>query len=331
MGSFGSKRPRAPSSLPPVDHPETQPAKKAKQSEPVTSKSTNSLLGINGVGNTSSTGLTTPAENGIDIDFIIVDIAYDNLKAILSQDFPHIKAASDLLDSMKACPDFRAAAPSADLKNFLERIETADPNDNAIDEDNKGVSWGHHQFTAGSLTCGSVMKSWEDIGNTNTARKIIAAAIRTCKIARHVCEKLKITTTSTSYISDTYLERVIEILWDLWKVAGAPTVTTTTRAPIPQPALPMPLDADGNINPASGSTAAASSEERPLKERLESLVREDLRKWINQHNVSVTPSNKLRSKDDLVNAILDDLSCPKPSQVEVDAMRAARKKGGSKK
>lgn len=120
---------------------------------------------------------------------------------------------------MKACPDFRALAPSTDLKIFLERIEKADPNDTTIDEDNKGVGWGHHQFTGGSMTCSSVMKSWEDIGNTDTARKLIAAAIRTCKVARYICEQTKIT--AMSYISDTYLERVIETLWDLWKVAGA--------------------------------------------------------------------------------------------------------------
>lgn len=101
----------------------------------------------------------------------------------------------------------------------MTRIEKADPNDTAIDEDNKGVGWGHYQFTAGSMTCGSVMQSWADIGNTDTACKLIAAAIRTCKVARYVCEKMKVE--ATSYISDMYLGRVIETLWDLWKRAGA--------------------------------------------------------------------------------------------------------------
>jgi hypothetical protein len=120
---------------------------------------------------------------------------------------------------MKACPDFQTKEPSTNLKCFLDRIENSDPNDTTLDEDNKGVGWGHDQFTAGSLTCSSVMTSWEDIGSTDIACKLIAAAIRTCKVARYTCEKMSIT--ATTYISDTYLERVIETLWDLWKAAGA--------------------------------------------------------------------------------------------------------------
>jgi len=120
---------------------------------------------------------------------------------------------------MKAYPNFRSSPPSTNLKLFLTRIEKADPNDTTIDEDNKGAGWGHYQFTAGSMTCASVMTSWEDIGNTDTACKLIAAAIRTCKVARYVCERMKIR--ATAYISDMYLSRVIETLWDLWKLAGA--------------------------------------------------------------------------------------------------------------
>jgi hypothetical protein len=120
---------------------------------------------------------------------------------------------------MKACPAFRPSTPSNSFKTFFERIENADPNDATINEDNKGVGWGHYQFTGGSMTCSSVMKSWEDIGTTDAARKLIAAAIRTCKVARYVCEQTKII--ATSYISDMYLERVIETLWELWKVSGA--------------------------------------------------------------------------------------------------------------
>lgn len=120
---------------------------------------------------------------------------------------------------MKSCPDFRSSPPSANLNLFLTRIEKADPNDATIDEDNKGIGWGHYQFTAGSMTCASAMTSWEDIGNNDTAYKLIAAAVRTCKVARYVCEKTNVTT--TSYISDIYLGQVIETLWDLWKLAGA--------------------------------------------------------------------------------------------------------------
>jgi hypothetical protein len=128
---------------------------------------------------------------------------------------------------MKAFPDFQSSPPSTNLNLFLTRIEKADPNDATIDEDNKGVGWGHYQFTAGLMTCASVMTSWEDIGNTNIAYKLIAAAVRTCKVARYVCTKLNIT--ATSYISDMYLGQVIETLWDLWKLAGAVSCFTHLR------------------------------------------------------------------------------------------------------
>jgi len=38
-------------------------------------------------------------------------------------------------------------------------------------------------------------------------------------MSQYICEKMNIT--ATSYMSDGYLEQVIETLWDLWKLAGA--------------------------------------------------------------------------------------------------------------
>jgi hypothetical protein len=63
------------------------------------------------------------------------------------------------------------------------------------------------------------MKYWEDIGNTATARQLIAMEICTCKVAQYICEQMEIR--ATSYISDTYLEQVIEILWDIWNAVRA--------------------------------------------------------------------------------------------------------------
>ena len=68
-----------------------------------------------------------------------------------------------------------------------------------------------------SLT--SVLKSWESAGNTETACRLIAAAVKTCKVARHVCFQQK-AGLGTSYLSDAYLQNVIEVLWTLWKDAG---------------------------------------------------------------------------------------------------------------
>ncbi|KAF8881061.1 hypothetical protein CPB84DRAFT_1792155 [Gymnopilus junonius] len=287
---------------------------------PVSMAMVNSLLHLNREVATSSSA-EKPSSGGIDVDFIIV-----GMSCTLSREFPQLQIVQDLLNSMKACPNFRPCETSADMTTFLERIEKADPNDTTINEDNKGVSWGHYQFTAGSMTCSSVMKSWY-IGSTTTACKLIAAAICTCKVARYVCEKLQVTT--ASYISDTYLERVIETLWDLWKQAGAPTVTTTMQTS-------MPPESAGVLNPAKASHEADAASEPPklatahvlsseeLKERLESLVKEDLKRWIDEHKVVVKPTNKLRSKEDLISAILDDPTCQKPSQADVDTMKAAR-------
>jgi hypothetical protein len=126
--------------------------------------------------------------------------------------------AQDLLNAMEASPDFQAALPSHEMSLFLDRIEKADPNDTTLSEDDKGSSWGHYQFTAGSMSCTSVMKTWKDVGNTATACKLIAASLRTCKIARFVCKKTNII--SSSYLADAYLERVVDTLWELWKAAG---------------------------------------------------------------------------------------------------------------
>jgi len=63
------------------------------------------------------------------------------------------------------------------------------------------------------------MKSWEGIGSADTVRKLTAAAIRTCKVARYVYDKTNVKI--TSYISDMYLERIITTLRDLRKLAGA--------------------------------------------------------------------------------------------------------------
>ena len=60
------------------------------------------------------------------------------------------------------------------------------------------------------------MKSWEDIGNTDAARKLIAAAIRTCKVARYLCEQTKIITTSYWHVSragDRDFMGIVEGFW----------------------------------------------------------------------------------------------------------------------
>jgi len=47
---------------------------------------------------------------------------------------------------------------------------------------------------------------------------LIAASIKTCKVAQHICFEQKITT--GSYLSDAYLQNLVKVLWTLWKKVG---------------------------------------------------------------------------------------------------------------
>jgi len=134
---------------------------------------------------------------------------------MLSTHFPNIKATIELLNAMEDLPDYKWADPSEQMMVFLSRLEETDPNDNSIDHDNKGVSWGHYQYTGGGLTCRSVMTSWAAVGNTDVAHRLITAAIRITKVARYVCKRQNVN--AGSYTSDMYLDIVIEHLRTIWK------------------------------------------------------------------------------------------------------------------
>ena len=113
------------------------------------------------------------------------DISVD---LVQSGKFGPLSNGEKLLKAMKAqsLASF-AESPSPDVIAFIQRIETADPNSDVFDEDNLGSSWGHSQFTSGSITCKSVVDSWSSIGNIATACRLIAAVIKTCNVARHLC------------------------------------------------------------------------------------------------------------------------------------------------
>lgn len=131
---------------------------------------------------------------------------------------PSIPEAFPLLDAMAASPDFKSSEPSNEVAAFLKRIETADPNSSEIDEDNSNQSWGHWQFTAGNMTITTVMKDWAGVGSVHMACKLLAATIRTCKAARHICHERNIT--ASSFLSDVYLNSMVVRLWESWKAAG---------------------------------------------------------------------------------------------------------------
>ena len=136
--------------------------------------------------------------------------------AILKNAFPSITCAVPFMKSMASEVSSPASnsTPSDDVLAFIGRIEGADPNSPAISEDDTNESWGHYQYTASALTCTTVLTSWDSIGNIDTACRLIAAAIKTCKVARHLCFARHIS--PASYLSDIYLQNIVELLLQLW-------------------------------------------------------------------------------------------------------------------
>jgi hypothetical protein len=98
-------------------------------------------------------------------------------------DFPSIPHATDLLGAMEEDVAFKHRPTPMLTMDFLLRIENADPYVADLSEDDSGLSWGHSQFTSGNMTLTSVLQSWESIGSTEMACRLIAASIKTCKVA----------------------------------------------------------------------------------------------------------------------------------------------------
>jgi hypothetical protein len=121
---------------------------------------------------------------------------------------------------MDAQPSFNQGVPSENVATLLERIECADPGSPDIDEDNRGQSWGHYQFTQGGLSPSSSLNTWQDIGSVATALKLVAAALKTCQDARVMCTNAGTLNVTSGYISDIYLEQILERLEKCWVNAG---------------------------------------------------------------------------------------------------------------
>jgi hypothetical protein len=119
---------------------------------------------------------------------------------------------------MEASPNFKIGKPSEDALAFLSRIRDANPNGSDLSEDDSDANWGHYQFTAGQLTISAVLADWDAVGSCQIACELIAAALKTCKVARHLCFERNVS--ATSYLSDAYLQNIVSKLWDLWQEAG---------------------------------------------------------------------------------------------------------------
>ena len=131
---------------------------------------------------------------------------------------PPIPHAIALLDAMMALPNFKSSTPLNNIATFLNHIETADPNSHEIDKDDSNESWGHWQFTTGSLTTTNVIRDWASVGGVDMACKLLAVTIQMCKVAHHICFEQNIT--PGGFLSDVYLNNMVEWLYESWTVAG---------------------------------------------------------------------------------------------------------------
>ncbi|KAH9030472.1 hypothetical protein EDB84DRAFT_1271399 [Lactarius hengduanensis] len=141
------------------------------------------------------------------------------LTAVLTSDFPSLTNAASLIRSMNAHASFKQGKPSNNVTALLERIQFADPGSPDIDEDNTCQSWGHDLFTAGGISPSSSLTTWEDVGSAATAFKLVAAALKTCREARQMCVNAG-TPKMDGFISDIYLEQILECLEKCWVGAG---------------------------------------------------------------------------------------------------------------
>ena len=137
-----------------------------------------------------------------------------------SQFSPSIPYANELLAALEYSTSNSikgfSETPSSDALAFLEGIEDADPNSDffdADDDDNNNGGWGHYQFTSGGRTIKNTLSTWAVVGSVLFASKLLAATLRTCKVARHLCEIRN--RSISSYTSNAYLAILVEHLWEI--------------------------------------------------------------------------------------------------------------------
>ena len=145
------------------------------------------------------------------------------LAAALTSEFPSLTNAPHLLCAMKLQPSFQQGEPSNKVTTILGHLRFADINSPDIDKDNANQGWGHDQFTAGGISPSSSLTTWRDVGSVATAFELVAAAIKTCRDARLMCANTG-TAATGSFISDTYLEQMLELLEKCWISAGGVSV-----------------------------------------------------------------------------------------------------------
>ncbi|KAF9459807.1 hypothetical protein BDZ94DRAFT_1324514 [Collybia nuda] len=241
------------------------------------------------------------------VGMISVQATYSSLKEASTQEFseiPHLPACLESLQKVSASAAFNGQPCSMTLA-LLNQIESADPTAPDINEDDTNLGWGHMQFTASGLTLSTVIRSWENIGNVATAYQLLAAAIKTCRVAQHLCFTNNIVATG-GFLSDNYLQNLVEILWDILKLK------TSEQSDLPSVATPhnMATSTSSTTAPAGSSEDHPPTPTTPQKSKnlavttdyLQELHKVELKRWMIESKITVPPYNK-QNKDDLIKAI----------------------------
>ncbi|KAF7967814.1 hypothetical protein HWV62_32973 [Athelia sp. TMB] len=226
----------------------------------------------------------------------LVDPSYDNILYIILSEHPdlgNLTDAIDLLHALNANPSFTSEQPSSSFTEFLHRIETAIPAP-TDDEDEIGQSWGHRQFTAGGLTCTSVLDTWANIGSPSFAYRLIAAALTMCRVSRWQC-KTQLAITPTSYLSDSYLNETCRLLWLAWKAAGGPMVKGKGKE-----SSGLVLPNSGPLNEDQQATDSETTAAVELRKALEAWTVPKLKKWMADHKLAVVQGAKKANLLDII-------------------------------
>ncbi|KAJ8690734.1 hypothetical protein PTI98_012138 [Pleurotus ostreatus] len=288
--------------------------------------------------------LAFPGHNALSM--IKTDDGYENLQRTIQSSqfqFPEalINLAVDLLAAMEQSPRHGGYSfPTTDVSTLLVRVQTADPACMENEEDLQD-SWGHWQWTAGSLTIAGAITSWKSVGNTETARQLIAAALTTCKAARYLC--IGMSRKPQSYLSDIYLDRIVSTLSDAWKRSGGPLNKGKAQAVVSEPAAPEGLDTSasggggGDLNEVDAlaeseghptanddpQSAPMRAEDTTFRKKLEEVHLPDLKTLAAKKQISNARS---MNKATCVSALFNLPPCSRPSTDELDAMIAKRVK-----
>ncbi|KAI0037448.1 hypothetical protein FA95DRAFT_1684881 [Auriscalpium vulgare] len=235
----------------------------------------------------------------VDVDFIAVNPSVSHLLEVFRDEFPDIKSARPLLEAMKAAGvSDEDGAPDDGVISLLNALESADPNDDDLDSDNDNEQWGHKQFNAGFTYSG--IKSWDQVGTVATACRLIAAALRTCKVARHMCFVRD--REAKDYLSDVYLEKLVDTISECWNKAH-PTESS-----------------------ADGSTPQTELTEDELRASWSLLTKDEIKAWLEKQNIK--PKTKPKTKIEFVTALFE---CPEDDRPTEDDVRAIIKERKGRK